>query len=175
MSQHIHHRGPRPCSAAHCRTSTPAQMSRSHDTTHGDEYAPRMDPGARLNPAPRVMDADLKPWALYSLVGADEPESLDERKRYFIRYRATKSKVTSHAFTHDALQRSWCAFIRRWNAARRTRSSSRPILYWRASRTALPNVGRVVAFVLRDLREGCHNCSHVRRPTQAEWDAEVLR
>ena len=25
------------------------------------------------------------------------------------------------------------------------------------------------------LREGCHNCSHVRRPTQAEWDAEVLR
>ena len=86
-------------------------MSRSRDTAHEDEYAPRMEPGARMNPTPRVMDADLKPWALYSLVGADEPESLEEMKRYFIRYRATKSRVMSHAFTHDALQRSWCAFI----------------------------------------------------------------
>ncbi|KAG3080355.1 hypothetical protein PI124_g11028 [Phytophthora idaei] len=63
------------------------------------------------NPAPHVMDSDIKPWDLYSLEGADEPETLDTLKGYFTRYRATRSKTTNNAYTHDAWQRSWCAFI----------------------------------------------------------------
>uniref|UniRef100_A0AAV1VL56 Uncharacterized protein n=1 Tax=Peronospora matthiolae TaxID=2874970 RepID=A0AAV1VL56_9STRA len=69
------------------------------------------------------MDEDLKPWGLYSLEGADEPEPLESMKNLFTRYRNVRGKTTSHAYTEDALQRSWCAFIRHWNASRREGTS----------------------------------------------------
>ncbi|KAE9025539.1 hypothetical protein PR003_g12626 [Phytophthora rubi] len=62
-----------------------------------------------------VMERDLKPWDLYSLDGAEGPECLDVMKEYFTRYRMIRGKKTNKVYTHDALQRSWCAFIRRWN------------------------------------------------------------
>ncbi|KAE9034608.1 hypothetical protein PR003_g8904 [Phytophthora rubi] len=34
------------------------------------------------------MEKDLKPWELYSLDGAEEPEHLDVTKEYFTRYLA---------------------------------------------------------------------------------------
>ncbi|KAE8952186.1 hypothetical protein PR001_g33404, partial [Phytophthora rubi] len=61
-----------------------------------------------------VMERDLKPWDLYSLDGAENPDRLDIMKEYFTRYRQLRGKKTNNAYTHDALQRSWCAFIRRW-------------------------------------------------------------
>ncbi|KAE9112502.1 hypothetical protein PF010_g10422 [Phytophthora fragariae] len=66
-----------------------------------------------------VMEQDLKTWDLYSLVGAEQPECLDVMKEHFTRYRVIRGKKTNKAYTHDALQRSWCAFIRLWNAAGR--------------------------------------------------------
>ncbi|KAE9092312.1 hypothetical protein PF007_g18562 [Phytophthora fragariae] len=66
-----------------------------------------------------VMERDLKPWDLYSLDCAEDPDRLDIMKEYFTRYRQLRGKKTNNAYTHDALQRSWCAFIRRWNAAGR--------------------------------------------------------
>ena len=85
----------------------------------------------RREQASQVMDDDLKPWALYSLEGADHPESLDTMKTLFTRYRAARSKATNNAYTDDALQRSWCAFVRRWNASRREGTSFTSWLEWR--------------------------------------------
>ncbi|KAE9176168.1 hypothetical protein PF004_g26173 [Phytophthora fragariae] len=76
--------------------------------------------GGSVGPsAYHVMERDLKPWDLYSLDGAENPDRLDIMKEYFTRYRQLRGKKTNNAYTHDALQRSWCAFIRRWNAAGR--------------------------------------------------------
>ncbi|CAH0486468.1 unnamed protein product [Peronospora farinosa] len=69
------------------------------------------------------MDGDLKPWRLYGLEGAVEPEPLEVMKDLFTRYRTVRGKATNNAYTDDALQRSWCAFIRRWNASRREGTS----------------------------------------------------
>ncbi|KAE9265827.1 hypothetical protein PR003_g32335 [Phytophthora rubi] len=55
-----------------------------------------------------VMERDLKPWDLYSLDGAENPDRLDMMKEYFTRYRQLQGKKTNNAYTHDALQRS-CA------------------------------------------------------------------
>ncbi|CAI5722324.1 unnamed protein product [Peronospora destructor] len=41
----------------------------------------------RREQASRVMDEDLKPWDLYSLEGAEEPESPESMKNLFTRYR----------------------------------------------------------------------------------------
>ncbi|KAE8967196.1 hypothetical protein PR002_g28140 [Phytophthora rubi] len=80
-----------------------------------------------------VMERDLKPWDLYSLDGAEDPDRLDIMKEYFTRYQQLQGKKTNNACTHDALQRSWCAFIRRWNAAGREACPSR-----RGSKTVKP-------------------------------------
>ncbi|EGZ22173.1 hypothetical protein PHYSODRAFT_424718, partial [Phytophthora sojae] len=116
-----------------------------------------------------AMDHELKPWELYSLQGAEEPESLDTMKPYFTRYGAAKNKGISHAYTHDALQRSWCAFIRRWNVSRR---EGCPFASWLKARekrrgehsmTALRE--RICSMAEREWRfcyvhlvEGCENC-----------------
>ena len=68
---------------------------------------------------PQVMVVDSKAWALYIHEGADDPEPLDSMKDLFTRYRTVLDKATNHTYTDDALQRSWCAFFRRWNASRR--------------------------------------------------------
>ncbi|CAH0491683.1 unnamed protein product [Peronospora farinosa] len=69
------------------------------------------------------MDGDLKPWRLYGLEGSVEPEPLEVMKDLIKRYRTVRGKATNNAYTDDALQRSWCAFIRRWNASRREGTS----------------------------------------------------
>ncbi|KAE8963620.1 hypothetical protein PR001_g29317, partial [Phytophthora rubi] len=44
--------------------------------------------GGSVGPsAYHVMERDLKPWDLYSLDGAENPDRLDIMKEYFTRYR----------------------------------------------------------------------------------------
>ncbi|KAE9034800.1 hypothetical protein PR003_g7375 [Phytophthora rubi] len=79
--------------------------------------SPSESSGGSTRPsACHVMERDLKPWDLYSLDGAEEPECLDVMKEDFTRYRQIRGKKRNNAYTHDALQRSRCAFIRRCNA-----------------------------------------------------------
>ncbi|KAE8892105.1 hypothetical protein PF005_g3578 [Phytophthora fragariae] len=58
------------------------------------------------------MEKDLKPWELYSLYGAEEPEHLDVTKEYFTRYLAGPVGGVNNDNRQDALRRSWCASIR---------------------------------------------------------------
>ncbi|KAE9061501.1 hypothetical protein PF010_g29791 [Phytophthora fragariae] len=46
-----------------------------------------------------VMERDLKPWDLYSLDGAENPDRLDIMKDYFTRYRQLRGKKTNNAYT----------------------------------------------------------------------------
>ncbi|ETL36723.1 hypothetical protein L916_11345, partial [Phytophthora nicotianae] len=136
-------------------------------------------------PAYFVMEEDLKPWELYSLDGAEEPETLDTMKGFFTRYRAIRGKATNFAYTHDALQRSWCSFIRRWNAARREGLSFTSWLEDREGNRSNHAIGelreRVCQLAQREWRicyvhlvEGCANCSETRdRPTRTEWEHQL--
>ncbi|KAE9098186.1 hypothetical protein PF010_g15660 [Phytophthora fragariae] len=119
-----------------------------------------------------VMERDLKPWDLYSLDGAESPECLDVMKEYFTRYRQLRGKKTNNAYTHDALQRSWWAFIRRWNAAGREglsitswledREAARSTLYWRSSDARVRDGAARVASVLRAPGRRLHKVPIVR-------------
>ena len=60
------------------------------------------------------MDQQLIPWALYDLSGAHAPDSLVTMQDYFRRFRGLRGK-SLEGIAYDALQSSWCAFIRRWN------------------------------------------------------------
>ncbi|KAE8896965.1 hypothetical protein PF005_g22710 [Phytophthora fragariae] len=73
-------------------------------------------------------------------------------KEYFTRYQQIRGEETNNAYMHGALQRSWCAFIRRWNAAGREGLSFTSWLKDReASRStcAIGDHRARVAFVLR--------------------------
>ncbi|KAE8965785.1 hypothetical protein PF005_g29720 [Phytophthora fragariae] len=100
-----------------------------------------------------VMERDLKPWDLYSLDGAENPDRLDIMKEYFTRYRQLRGKKTNNAYTHDALQRSWCAFIRRWNAAGREGLSFTSWLEDREAARSTRSIG--------DIRTRCCSASGV--------------
>ncbi|ETI32996.1 hypothetical protein F443_20283 [Phytophthora nicotianae P1569] len=63
---------------------------------------------------PSVMDEELTSWALYDLTPADSPDTPDNMREYFRRFRAARHKTIEGA-GHEALQHSWCAFIKRWN------------------------------------------------------------
>ncbi|KAE9336781.1 hypothetical protein PR003_g12335 [Phytophthora rubi] len=64
-----------------------------------------------------VMERDLKPWDLYSLDGAEDPDRLDIMNEYFTRYRQVRGKKTKclHARRaaalvvrlHPSLERRW--------------------------------------------------------------------
>ncbi|OWZ01310.1 hypothetical protein PHMEG_00027330 [Phytophthora megakarya] len=60
------------------------------------------------------MDSELAPWPLYDLSAAVQPDTPDTMRDHFRRFRATRKKGIEDA-GHEALQRSWCAFIRRLN------------------------------------------------------------
>ncbi|CAI5726895.1 unnamed protein product [Peronospora destructor] len=60
------------------------------------------------------MNQELWPWALYDLSGATTPDSQDTMRDHFRRFRERRGKGVS-GVCYDHLQRSWCAFIRRWN------------------------------------------------------------
>ncbi|CAI5711108.1 unnamed protein product [Peronospora destructor] len=124
----------------------------------------------RTEQTSRVMDEDLKLWDLYSLEGAEEPESPESMKNLFTRYRTVRGKATNHAYTNDALQRSWCAFIRRWSASRREDTHGSHVI---------GDLRRHICRTTRDelhmcyvhVREGCPACNMERsRPIQQEWD-----
>ncbi|KAG2759730.1 hypothetical protein PC129_g24800 [Phytophthora cactorum] len=84
-----------------------AQLSEAAAVADGAGPEASMEnPPPTRNSAPQVIDSDVKPWDMYNLEGADEAETLDTMKRYFTRYRAT-----NNAYTRDAWQRSWSAFI----------------------------------------------------------------
>ena len=95
----------------------------------------------RIERASQIMDDDLKPWGLYSLDGVEQPESLESMKNLFTRYRTVRGKGMNYAYTEDALQQSWCDFIRRGNASRREgtsftswierREDTHGVHYWR--------------------------------------------
>ena len=62
----------------------------------------------------RGMDQQIIPWALYDVSGAHAPDSLGTMQDYFKRFRGLRGK-SLEGVAYDALQSSWCAFIRRWN------------------------------------------------------------
>ncbi|KAE8959779.1 hypothetical protein PR001_g30600 [Phytophthora rubi] len=132
--------------------------------------------GSAGPPAYHVMERDLKPWDLYSLDGAENPDRLDIMKEYFTGYRQLRGKKTNNAYTHDALQRSWCAFIRRWNAAGREGLS---FTSWLEDRelALLEIFGRACARCCSasgHLVEGCTRCQDRPRPTREEWERQVM-
>ncbi|KAE9172314.1 hypothetical protein PF004_g27308 [Phytophthora fragariae] len=55
--------------------------------------------GSARPSAYHVMERDLKPWDLYSLDGAENPDRLDIMKDYFTRYRQLRGKKTNNAYT----------------------------------------------------------------------------
>ena len=61
-----------------------------------------------------VIDQELIPWALYNLSGARTPDSLETMQDYFWRFRVLRGKILD-GIAYGALQKSWYAFIRRWN------------------------------------------------------------
>ncbi|KAG3160487.1 hypothetical protein PC128_g21084 [Phytophthora cactorum] len=60
------------------------------------------------------MEAELTPWGLFDLSGALNPDTPDTMRDHFRRFRAARQKTIEGADL-EALRRSWCAFIRRWN------------------------------------------------------------
>uniref|UniRef100_A0AAV1TN05 Uncharacterized protein n=1 Tax=Peronospora matthiolae TaxID=2874970 RepID=A0AAV1TN05_9STRA len=77
-----------------------------------------------------VMDRHLIPWALYDLSGARAPYSLETMQDYFRRFRGLRGKSLD-GISYESLQRSWCAFIRRWN---RMLEDGRNFQQWLANR-----------------------------------------
>ncbi|KAE9191950.1 hypothetical protein PF002_g24347 [Phytophthora fragariae] len=141
--------------------------------------------GSAGHSAYHVMERDIKPWDLYSLDGAENPDRLDIMKEYFTRYRQLRGKKTNNAYTHDALQRSWCAFIRRWNAAGREGLSFTSWLEDREAARSTRSIGdlrtRVCEMLQREWRlcyvhlvEGCTRCQDRPRPTREEWERQVM-
>ncbi|KAE9239643.1 hypothetical protein PF004_g7855 [Phytophthora fragariae] len=132
-----------------------------------------------------VMEQDLKPWDLYSLDGPEQPECLNVMKEYFTRYRMIRGKKTNNTYTHYALQCSWCAFIRRWNAAGREGLSFTSWLEDREAAHSTRSIGdlrtRVCEMAQREwhlcyghLVEGCTRCQDRPRPTREEWERQVM-
>ena len=80
-----------------------------------------------------MMNEDMKPWALYDLSGAVTPDALDTMQDHFRRFRRLRNKTLDGA-TYEALQRSWCAFIRRWN---RMHEAGESVVGWLGDREAL--------------------------------------
>ncbi|KAI9989225.1 hypothetical protein PInf_019386 [Phytophthora infestans] len=130
-----------------------------------------------------VMNEVLRPWALYDISGAQDPESLDEMKDLFRRFRALRQKPVD-GVDHSALQESWCAFIRRWN---RTQAQEENLVDWIAYREEIIgghslgelrvricdsawNADDRICYVR--VAEGCRRCVS-SRPTTDEWRAHV--
>ena len=80
-----------------------------------------------------VMDQQLIPWALYDLSGVHAPDSLETMQDYFQPFRGLRGK-SLEGIAYDALQSSWCAFIRRWN---RMLEDGRSFPQWLANREDL--------------------------------------
>ncbi|KAE9323391.1 hypothetical protein PF008_g17371 [Phytophthora fragariae] len=142
--------------------------------------------GGSVGPfAYHVMERDLKPWDLYSLDGAENPDRLDIMKEYFMRYQQLRGKKTNNAYTHDALQRSWCGFIRRWNASGREGLSFTSWLEDREATRSTRSIGDLRARVCEIAQREWRLCYvHLvdvgtrfqdrPRPTREEWERQVM-
>ncbi|KAI9984864.1 hypothetical protein PInf_006394 [Phytophthora infestans] len=140
--------------------------------------------GSRLKVRPGVMNEDMKPWALYDLSWAVTPDALDTMQDHFRRFRRLLNKTIDGA-SYEALQRSWCAFIRRWN---RMQEAGESVAGWLGDREALQAEHSLGDLRLKacdnawtedrlcyvNVREGCSSCDIGRRPTQAEWDQHIV-
>uniref|UniRef100_H3H7M1 Uncharacterized protein n=1 Tax=Phytophthora ramorum TaxID=164328 RepID=H3H7M1_PHYRM len=120
------------------------------------------DPPLELTQRTRAMDRELKPWALYDLSGAKSPGSLEEMTGYFRRFRALRGKSLT-GVSHDALQRSWCAMIVRWNRMHQEGSN---FVAWLTSREEVVgehSLSELRARVCKNAWESDHDCYvHVR-------------
>ena len=83
----------------------------TEDANASTTALPRTVSGSSID---HVMDQHLIPWALYDLSGARSPESLETMQDYSRSFRGLRGK-SLNGISNDSLQRSWCAFIRRWN------------------------------------------------------------
>ncbi|KAG1689054.1 hypothetical protein DVH05_002822 [Phytophthora capsici] len=132
---------------------------------------------------PRVMDSDLRTWDLYDLSGAVAPDSLENMKNIFRRFRGLRQKGIE-GVEYGALQESWCAFIKRWN---RTKQSGEDFLAWLERRECIVTEhslselrSRVCGLTYHDLErmcyvsvaEGCDTCIGPR-PTEEDWNQHV--
>uniref|UniRef100_H3GXZ7 Uncharacterized protein n=1 Tax=Phytophthora ramorum TaxID=164328 RepID=H3GXZ7_PHYRM len=137
------------------------------------------DPPLELTQRTRAMDRELKPWALYDLSGAKSPGSLEEMTGYFRRFRALRGKSLT-GVSHDALQRSWCAMIVRWNRMHQEGSN---FVAWLTSREEVVSehsLSELRARVCKNawesdhdcyvhVREGCTSCESSERLSEEEW------
>ena len=93
----------------HRECSSPTPTTMSQDTTTNSTPLPSTISGSATF---HVMDQQLIPWALYDLSGARAPDSLETMQDYFRHFRGLCGKSLEN-IGYDALQSSWCAFIRR--------------------------------------------------------------
>ena len=112
----------------------------------------------RREQASQIMDGDLKPWGLHSLDGAEQPESLESMKNLITRYRTARVKGTDHTYTEDALKRSCCAFIRRWNTSRREVTSFTTWIERREDTHGVHAIGDLRRIICRLTRDEFHMC-----------------
>ncbi|CAI5722735.1 unnamed protein product [Peronospora destructor] len=120
------------------------------------------------------MDQGLWPWALYDLSGAKAPDSQDTIRDYFRRFRKC----------YDHLQRSWCAFIRRWN---RMVESGESFAGWLTDKEKLranhslevlrerssENASNENRLCYVHATEGCRSCESSARPTKEQLEAHI--
>ncbi|OWZ04125.1 hypothetical protein PHMEG_00024026 [Phytophthora megakarya] len=128
------------------------------------------------------MDEALRPWDLYDLSGAQSPDTLDNMKGYFRRFRGLRQK-TIEGVEYVALQTSWCAFIKRWNLMLLRGESFVDWLVNREDILAEHSLSdlraRVCGNAWEDMRrtcyvsvaEGCDAC--IGRTSEAEWQRHV--
>lgn len=131
----------------------------------------------------RVMDQHLIPWALYDLSGARSPDSLETMQDYFRRFRGLRGKRLD-GISYESLQRSWCAFIRRWN---RMHEDGRNFQQWLVNREDIhadhsigvlrekicENAWNVDRLCYVHVHESCYSCDSVPRPTREAWKRHV--
>ena len=86
-----------------------------------------------------VMNQELISWALYDLSGARTPD-LETMQDYFRCLCGLRGK-SLEGIAYDALQNSWCVFIRRWN---RMLDDMRSFPQWFANREDLQGTTSVV-------------------------------
>ncbi|KAG2844042.1 hypothetical protein PC113_g18485 [Phytophthora cactorum] len=125
------------------------------------------------------MEAELTPWGLFDLSGALNPDTPDTMRDHFRRFRAARQKTIEGADL-EALRRSWCTFIRRWN---RMSEAGESFVGWLAYREKIladhslaqlrervcQNAWNEDRLCFVNVKEGCVSCGMTGRPTNEDW------
>lgn len=145
---------------------------------------PALSIGSSAPSQGHFLDPMLRPWQLYDLSGAIEPDSQETMVSHWQRMRALRGKSTE-SLDYNSLQYSWCALIRRWNDCH---AKGEPFIRWlefeeekrmlrslSALRERVCNIAWDTRRIcLANVLEGCNFCYNGgARPTRVEWDAEV--